>query len=151
MNNKIKTGLAAALLALAAAPALAQVTTTIQGQLAPGVYGRVDIGNAPPPLIYAQPIIIQRGPNYVQGQPVYLRVPPGHEKNWGKHCRKYNACGQPVYFVTERGGYGYRGDYDDRGGKDKDKYHKEKNKDKHNGNGNGNGNGKGKGRGDRDD
>ena len=34
-------------------------------------------------------------------QPVYLHVPPGHEKKWGKHCHKYNACGQPVYFVRD--------------------------------------------------
>lgn len=129
-NITMKSCLAAGLLALAAWPAAAQVTT-IQGQLAPGVYGRVDIGNAPPPpLIYAQPIIIQRGPAYVQQQPLYLRVPPGHEKNWGKHCRKYNACGQPVYFVSERGGRDYHGPKD----KHKDKHH-----------------GKGRGKGDHDD
>ena len=34
-------------------------------------------------------------------QPVYLYVPPGHQKNWAKHCAHYNACGQPVYFVKE--------------------------------------------------
>ena len=135
-NTTMKSCLAAGLLALAAWPAAAQVTTTIQGQLAPGVYGRVDIGNAPPPpLIYAQPIIIQRAPVYVQQQPLYLRVPPGHEKKWGKHCAKYNACGQPVYFVRDGGGY--RGDYDDHGGKDKHKY---KDKDKHHGKGRGQGN-----------
>jgi len=64
----------------------------------PGFYGRIDIGNAPPPrLIFAQPVVIQRVE--VVRQPIYLHVPPGHEKNWRKHCRKYNACGQPVYFV----------------------------------------------------
>ena len=31
-------------------------------------------------------------------QPIYLHVPPGHAKNWRKHCAHYNACGQPVYF-----------------------------------------------------
>jgi hypothetical protein len=30
-----------------------------------------------------------------------LRVPPGHAKHWSKHCHKYGACGQPVYFVEE--------------------------------------------------
>ena len=35
-------------------------------------------------------------------QPVYLYVPPGHQKNWAKHCARYSACGQPVYFVQER-------------------------------------------------
>jgi hypothetical protein len=34
-------------------------------------------------------------------QPVYLHVPPGHEKHWSKHCGKYGACGRPVYFVRE--------------------------------------------------
>ena len=66
----------------------------------PGFYGRIDIGNAPQPqLVYAQPIVIQRVD--VSPQPIYLHVRPGHEKNWRKHCRKYNACGQPVYFVQD--------------------------------------------------
>ena len=34
-------------------------------------------------------------------QPIYLRVPPGHEKHWGKHCARYGACGRPVHFVRE--------------------------------------------------
>ena len=67
----------------------------------PGVYGRIDIGEAPPPaVIYAQPVIIQRPAVVVhQPRPVYLKVPPGHERNWGKHCHRYDACGVPVYFV----------------------------------------------------
>jgi hypothetical protein len=28
-----------------------------------------------------------------------MNVPPGHAKNWRKHCRLYNACGERVYFV----------------------------------------------------
>ena len=39
---------------------------------------------------------------YVQQQPLYLYVPPGHQKNWRKFCGRYNACGQPVYFVKEQ-------------------------------------------------
>ena len=66
----------------------------------PGFYGRIDIGNVPPPqVIYAQPIIIQRVAQ--PPQPVYLRVPPGHAKKWSKHCHKYDACGYPVYFVKD--------------------------------------------------
>lgn len=30
-----------------------------------------------------------------------MRIPPGHQKNWSKHCARYNACGVPVYFVRE--------------------------------------------------
>jgi hypothetical protein len=69
----------------------------------PGVYGRVNIGNYPPPmLVYPQPVIIAPTQVVVQRQPIYLYVPPGHQKKWGKHCARYNACGQPVYFVQEQ-------------------------------------------------
>ncbi len=51
-------------------------------------------------VIYARPVLIQAVPTYVGG-PIYLHVPPGHEKHWSKHCAKYNACGRPVYFVRE--------------------------------------------------
>lgn len=69
----------------------------------PGVYGRIDIGNfPPPPVVYPQPVVIVPSPVAVVQRPVYLYVPPGHQKNWAKHCARYAACGQPVYFVQER-------------------------------------------------
>jgi hypothetical protein len=68
----------------------------------PGFYGHIDIGNAPQPeLIYPQPIVIQPPRGYVPAEPLYLHVPPGHEKHWRKHCHEYNACGRPVYFVRD--------------------------------------------------
>lgn len=76
-----------------------RVGVTVAGEVAPGVYGRVEIGNMPPPLLYPQPVIIIKQPRKAAMAPVYLHVPPGHAKNWSKHCHKYNACGQPVYFV----------------------------------------------------
>jgi hypothetical protein len=79
-----------------AAPA--EVNVIVQGQVAPGVYGRVEIGNAPPPLlVYEQPVTIVRPATPVA--PIYMHVPPGHARNWKKHCKKYEACGRPVYFV----------------------------------------------------
>ena len=57
------SGAAAGLLLAAAGGAQAQayVNATVGGELAPGVYGRINIGNAPPPpLIYAEPVIIHR-------------------------------------------------------------------------------------------
>ena len=67
----------------------------------PGFYGRLDIGNYPPPqLIYRQPIMVQRVP--MDRPPIYLRVPPGHAKKWSKHCHEYNACGERVYFVQDK-------------------------------------------------
>ena len=81
------------------APALASDVGVSVSVGQPG-YGRIDIGSLPPPrLVYAEPIVIQRVA--VARQPIYLHVPPGHAKNWRKHCGKYNACSQPVYFVQE--------------------------------------------------
>lgn len=69
----------------------------------PGFYGRIDIGNAPQPeLVYPQPIIIQPVPSYIVQEPIYLHVPPGQAKHWKNYCGRYNACGQPVYFVRDR-------------------------------------------------
>lgn len=93
-----------ALLALAlAGSAGAQTNVGISvGIYQPGVYGRIDIGNyPPPPVIYPQPVVIAPGPVAVYQRPIYLYVPPGHQKNWAKHCSRYSACGQPVYFVQE--------------------------------------------------
>jgi hypothetical protein len=77
----------------------------------PGVYGRIEIGNGapPPPVIYQRPVIIAPPPVVVAQPavvvapqpPMYLYVPPGHAKKWGKHCHKYDACGRQVYFVKE--------------------------------------------------
>ena len=89
-------------LATLVSPALAADVGVSVSLGQPGFYGRIDIGNVPQPqLIYATPVIIQTVPVGVVRQPVYLRVPPGHEKKWSKHCRKYNACGRPVYFVQQ--------------------------------------------------
>ena len=84
-------------------PAMAQTNVGVSVSVAqPGVYGRIDIGNMPPPpVIYAQPVVIVPTPVAVHRQPIYLYVPPGHQKNWSKHCSRYGACGQPVYFVQE--------------------------------------------------
>lgn len=92
------------LLGVASGAAWAQtyVNATVDGQLVPGVYGRIQIGSGgPPPLIYAEPVIIHQPPVAVHRSPIYMYVPPGHAKNWAKHCARYNACGQPVYFVKE--------------------------------------------------
>jgi hypothetical protein len=98
------------------------VNVIVDGQIKPGVYGRVEIGNiAPPPLLYPQPVVIvPPPPRAVVVEPLYLHVPPGHAKKWGKHCYRYNACGQPVYFVRSQ-------EYDPGHGRKQ----KHKNKQKH--------------------
>lgn len=90
-------------LACAAAPlaraADVDLRVILSGELAPGIYGRVDFGTAsPPPLLRSEPVIIMRKPGQ-PAAPLYLHVPPGHAKNWRKHCHRYGACYRPVYFV----------------------------------------------------
>jgi len=69
----------------------------------PGVYGRVDIGNIPlPVVVYPQPVVISPAPVYFERRPIHLYVPHDHSRNWGRYCGRYAACGQPVYFVSER-------------------------------------------------
>lgn len=69
----------------------------------PGVYGRIDIGTFPQPqVVVAQPVFVMPPPRAVaRPAPVYMWVPPGHQKHWSKHCAKYGACGVPVYFVRD--------------------------------------------------
>ena len=88
-----------ALASLSAQAGTAIINLSVGGEISPGVYGQVQFGNAPPPpVFYAQPMIIVRQPG-MRAEPIYLHVPPGHAKNWSKHCHAYNACNRPVYFV----------------------------------------------------
>jgi hypothetical protein len=103
MNHKFRILAAGALIAAAAAPAWSAVDVGVGITIRePGVYGRIEIGSAPPPPVYyPQPVIITRPAVVVAQPPMYLYVPPGHAKNWRKHCGRYDACGRPVYFVKE--------------------------------------------------
>jgi hypothetical protein len=158
--------LAASLLALSTTAFAADVAMSVSvGQ--PGFYGRIDIGGYPQPqVIYAQPVLVQRPVRYVESAPIYLRVPPGHRKNWSRHCGYYHACGQRVLFVQDgwytndyapryRAGHGYggrgpehHGRHDDHRGDHRDD-HRGDHRDDHRGHGNGHGNGRGEGHGDR--
>ncbi len=149
MMKKLAMG---AVLMASAVTAFAEVGVAVSvGQ--PGFYGQIVLGNAypAPQLVYAQPVIIQPPPVAVVQQPMYLRVPPGQIKKWGRYCGNYGACGRQVYFVQDSwyqnvyaprynayGGPGGRHDDHDHGNwHDDDRGH---------GHGNGRGNGRGRGR-----
>jgi len=91
---------AAAVVATSASALASDVGVAVSvGQ--PGFYGRIEVGNLPPPqLVYSRPMVVQAVPG-AAAAPIYLHVPPGHAKNWRKHCAQYGACGQPVYFVHD--------------------------------------------------
>ncbi len=104
MNKPFRALAAATLVACAASPAWSAVDVGVGITIRePGVYGRIEIGSRPPPPVYyPQPVIIARPAVVVAHPPMYLYVPPGHAKNWRKHCGRYDACGRPVYFVKEQ-------------------------------------------------
>lgn len=107
----------------------------------PGFYGRIDVGNQPPPpVIYAQPVIIGPRPVYPV-RPIYLRVPPGHYKDWARYCGRYQACNQPVYFVRDEPRYDR--DRDDRHYHDHDDYGDDDGPGRGHGHGHGRGHGHG--------
>lgn len=98
----MKRVLLATLTALIAVPALADDLSVSIGINRPGFFGQINIGALPPPaLIYAAPVVVERPPEMVAVEPIYLHVPPGYEKHWRRHCAEYDACGRPVYFVRE--------------------------------------------------
>lgn len=95
-------GALAAMLLLGSPVLAADVGVSITiGQ--PGFYGRIEIGDVGrPAVVYSRPVVIERVVVEHRPEPLYLRVPPGHSRNWKKHCRAYDACGVPVFFVTDK-------------------------------------------------
>ena len=95
----MKRLLLAAALAVSIAPASAADIGLSLSIGEPGFYGRIDLGDYPPPqLIYQQPRLMYR--QTVARPPIYLHVPPSHAKNWRLYCRQYGACRERVYFVN---------------------------------------------------
>jgi hypothetical protein len=86
----------------AAGSALATDVGVSVSVVQPGVYGRIDIGAAPPPpVVYAEPVIIAQPAVVRYQQPVYLYVPVVQQQQWAQYCGRYGACSRPVYFVQE--------------------------------------------------
>lgn len=106
---KIFSASCAVLLSLALVPTKASavnISIGVGGEVLPGVYGSVNIDNGYyPALVYAEPLIVTR-PSRILA-PVYLHVPPGHLKKWGRYCGRYGACSRPVYFVKSRDYYDF--------------------------------------------
>jgi len=67
----------------------------------PGYYGPIVIDDSypKPRLMFSDPRVLDEA--HRTGRPLYLHIPPGHAKDWEKHCKHYDACDQPAYFVEE--------------------------------------------------
>jgi hypothetical protein len=139
-------------LAIVAQPAQAADVGVSIGISQPGVYGRIDIGRFPQPeLIVQQPVVIQRHYFRRTPEPVYLWVPPGHQRNWRQYCGQYDACGRPVYFVQDNwyrdrgpGREVYHGERGEGRGDDHGDRRGDRHDDRGEGHGKGHGNGKGR-------
>ncbi len=157
----MKKLIALALALCAMAPVMAETNVGVSiGINQPGVYGRIDIGNdryGPPQLVYPQPVIIAQPAVVYERRPIYLYVPPAHQQNWRRYCGRYQACGQPVYFVQEqwvrnrwqhehpgKGRHGWRNGPDRHDRHDHRDRHDRHDRGHGNGNGHGHGNGHGK-------
>jgi hypothetical protein len=150
-----------ALLNPSAAQAQSYMNITVGVPVAPGVYGQISVGNNPmPPIINTAPRVV--GQPVYGAPPMYLYVSDMEYRNWGRYCRRYQACGRPVYFVRvdERNRWwdghhdGHGGDRFDRPGErrgwDRDEHgrgpgHRGDDRGEH---GRGEGRGEGRGRGD---
>lgn len=100
----MKKYIIAVLIVIYATPTLANNTGVSVNIGQSGIYGQINLNNQypNPQLIYPNPVTAIHSAAGIPQQPVYLHVPPGHAKKWNKHCHRYNACGQPAYFVQEK-------------------------------------------------
>ncbi|MGZ3158230.1 MAG: hypothetical protein ACXU7H_04030, partial [Burkholderiaceae bacterium] len=68
--------MATSLLVLTASAMAADVGVSVN-VARPGLFGQINIGDAPRPrVVYAQPVIVERPARYVEQAPVYMHVPP---------------------------------------------------------------------------
>lgn len=131
-NQRVPIMKILAIVTLAVAAAMpVQAGTSIDvtiGINAPGQYGRIDINNYPQvQLVSPQAIVYAPSPVAIHQRPIYLYVAQDHQANWGRHCGRYGACAQPVYFVQENWVRDeYRHQHDKNKGKKKDKRHDRK-------------------------
>lgn len=79
------------------------INVILSGELQPGMYGEVELNNAPRPrIVYQRPVVVVQDRRYIREEPIYVHVPPDHSRRWSRHCHSYNACGRRVYFVKSR-------------------------------------------------
>ncbi len=68
------------------ATAASQVEVNLYGQVLPGVHGHVRVADPYP--AYNRIVVIE--------------APYAHQRDWGRYCHHYGACGQSVRFVEVR-------------------------------------------------
>jgi hypothetical protein len=89
--------------------ALAALTTASSGggnyiaASANSPHGTVDVRRFPRlDLVSPHPVIVRFMSAQMLARALYLHVPQAHRAEWAGYCHFYQACGHPVYFVTEQ-------------------------------------------------
>ena len=96
----MKVFLMAIVAAMAVSPAFSADVGALGGL---SYYGQIDIRPAlKPKIIFPEPVLVRQVDVVTPGEPVYMRVPSDHAKDWRKYCQKYNACDQRVFFVDDK-------------------------------------------------
>ncbi len=68
----------------------------------PGIYGAIDVSRFPKPAtLNSRPVTATAPAKRGKAQPIYVHVTAGEARHWHGTCQTYDACGVPVYFVTE--------------------------------------------------
>lgn len=81
------------------------VSISVQGQIQPGVYGQIQVGQPAVRVyhqpVYREPVYVHQeyAPQTVYVQTVLVQAPKKHRKHWKKYCHHYGACQQRVQFV----------------------------------------------------
>src|SRR5258706_16098313 len=92
---------------MATAAAFAGDVGTLGGLGEPG-YGQIDIHKFPKPqVVFPEPVVIRQVDTGVAGEPVYLRVPPEHAKDWrgsekGRGGEKGRSWGSPDHLKKKK-------------------------------------------------
>lgn len=108
-------------LASSTAASAADVNISLHGQVVPGLYGHVRVGEPQRTVIYQEPVRVYHQPVYhhpttevryypapVYVQPIIIHAPKKHRRHWKKHCHAYHACGRQVQFVDSYEASRYR-------------------------------------------
>lgn len=92
------------------------VNVTAGGPLRAGVYGRIEVRDAPPPPLFSpRPLVASKALGLPPQEPLYLYLPAGQVRKWPLHCQRWHACERPVYFVRLDDAPGKLGSWKQRG------------------------------------
>lgn len=71
-----------------------------------GYGGVLDIPPGMEPQLVFETPRVAGPPASARQTPLYLHVPQEQARRWANHCARYEACGRPVWFVSDEWYFG---------------------------------------------